>query len=337
MPEHHLSVLLVLIVLFAIGFDFVNGFHDTANAVATVIATRVLPPQVAILMSGVLNLCGALYSVGVASTISSGIVDQHMATQTMVLAAIVGAIAWNLITWFYGIPSSSSHALIGGLCGAAIAFGGMRVVLWNGVWAKVVIPLVASPIAGFIIGLVLMSIITMLFAKANTNNASPWFKRLQLVSSAFMSFAHGQNDGQKSMGIITIALIASHWLPAKSAPPHWVILACAIAMGLGTASGGYRIIKTMGHKILRLEPVQGFAAETTAATVILTATSLKAPVSTTHVIAGSVFGVGAAKRLSAVRWQVAINMVTAWIITMPAAGIVAALTYLILRMAGVRG
>jgi PiT family inorganic phosphate transporter len=334
MPE--VSFFLVTIVVFAIAFDFINGFHDTANAVATVIATRVLSPRAAILMSGCLNLVGAMVATKVAVTISSGIVDPNLATQTLVLSAIIGAIVWNLITWFYGIPSSSSHALVGGLCGAAIAKGGLSLVLWHGVLTKVVIPLVISPLAGFLIGLILMSLITIFFAKAKTKSVSTLFKRLQLLSSAFMSFAHGQNDGQKSMGIITLALITNHLLPAHAQPPFWVKLSCAVAMGLGTASGGFRIIKTMGHKILRLEPVQGFAAETSGAAVILTASSLGATVSTTHVIAGSVFGVGAARRLSAVRWQVAINMVTAWVVTLPSSGLVAALVYLFLNACGVK-
>jgi PiT family inorganic phosphate transporter len=329
-----ISVLLVLVIAFSLIFDFINGFHDTANAVATVIATRVLRPRVAILMSACLNFCGALVATHVAATISKGIVVQSTATETVVLAAVTGAIVWNLITWFYGIPSSSSHALIGGLGGAAIAHGGMGSVQWKGILDKVVIPLVASPIAGFVIGGILMTLIAIFFSKANPRPAGWWFRHLQVVSSAAVSFSHGQNDGQKSMGIITLALVAHKFLPAKADVPVWVMFLCAIAMGLGTSVGGYRIIKTMGHRILRLEPVQGFAAEATAAAVILTASKFGAPVSTTHVIAGSVFGVGASNRLSAVRWQVAINMVMAWIITLPASAFVASVTYLIVTAFG---
>lgn len=329
-----ITTLLVLAIAFSLIFDFINGFHDTANAVATVIATRVLAPPVAILMSGILNFAGALTATHVASTISKGIVDPHLATQPLVLAAVLGAIVWNLVTWFFGIPSSSSHALIGGLVGAGIAQGGMKLVQWAGVWSKVFLPLIISPVAGFILGLIVMSIITMFFAYSNPGTVGGWFKRLQLVSSALVSFSHGQNDGQKSMGIITLALITNHFLPAKAGPPTWVMLCCAIAMGLGTSVGGYRIIHTMGHRIFRLEPVQGFAAETTAATVILVASKFGAPVSTTHVVAGSVFGVGASRRLSAVRWGVAMNMVMAWVITIPMAAIVAAISYYLLRLFG---
>jgi PiT family inorganic phosphate transporter len=254
-----------------------------------------------------------------------------LATQELVLAAVIGAIVWNIITWFYGIPSSSSHALVGGLVGAGIAQGGISIVQWKGVWEKVALPLLISPIAGFVIGLILMTIITFFFRNQNPGKVSTPFKRLQLLSSAAVSFSHGQNDGQKSMGIITLALITAHFLPSSANPPIWVMASCALAMGLGTSAGGYRIIHTMGHRIFRLEPVQGFAAETTAAVVILTASKLGAPVSTTHVVAGSVFGVGASRRLSAVRWQVALNMVVAWIITIPASALVAAASYFVLR------
>jgi PiT family inorganic phosphate transporter len=330
-----ITLILILVVVISLVFDFINGFHDTANAVATVIATRVLTPQLAILMSGTLNFCGAMIATHVASTISKGIINPDLATQPLVLAAVVGAIVWNLITWFFGIPSSSSHALIGGLVGAGIAHGGMQLVLWKGVWQKVAIPLLVSPIAGFILGLIVMTIITTFFANSNPKSVGTPFKRLQLLSSAAVSLSHGQNDGQKSMGIITLALITNHFLPSKADPPLWVMICCALAMGLGTSAGGYRIIHTMGHRIFRLEPVQGFAAEATAATVILTASNLGAPVSTTHVVAGSVFGVGASRRLSAVRWQVALNMVVAWVITLPASAAVAALTYYVLRIFGI--
>jgi PiT family inorganic phosphate transporter len=323
-----------LVVGFALIFDFINGFHDTANAVATVIATRVLTPQVAILMSGTLNFCGAMVATHVATTISKGIIDPHLATQPLIMAAVLGAIVWNLITWFYGIPSSSSHALIGGLVGAGIAHGGMSIVQWKGVWEKVAIPLIVSPIAGFVLGAIVMITITFFFRNSNPNAVGTPFKRLQLLSSMAVSYTHGQNDGQKSMGIITLALIAHHVLPSSADPPTWVKLACALAMGLGTSAGGFRIIQTVGHRIFRLEPVQGFAAEATGAAVILTASQLGAPVSTTHVVTGSVFGVGASRRLSAVRWKVALNMVTAWIITIPASAAVGGLCYLAMKAFG---
>jgi PiT family inorganic phosphate transporter len=285
-------------------------------------------------MSGTLNFCGALTATHVASTISKGIVDPNLATQPLVLAAVLGAITWNLITWYFGIPSSSSHALIGGLVGAGLSQGGLKMVQWGGVWSKVFLPLLISPVAGFVIGLIVMTIITTFFAYSNPGVVGGWFKRLQMLSSALVSFSHGQNDGQKSMGIITLALITNHFLPAKADPPLWVMICCALAMGLGTSAGGYRIIHTMGHRIFRLEPVQGFAAETTAAAVILTASKLGAPVSTTHVVAGSVFGVGASRGLSAVRWQVALNMVVAWIITIPMSAIAAAVAFFLLRLVG---
>jgi PiT family inorganic phosphate transporter len=332
MPE--ITLILVLVVVIALCFDFINGFHDTANAVATVIATRVLTPQFAILMAGVLNFTGAMVASHVASTISKGIIDPHLATQPLVLSAIIGAIIWNLLTWFYGIPSSSSHALVGGLVGAGIAHGGLKLVQWKGVWEKVFLPLLISPVAGFIIGMIVMIVITLIFQNKTPAKVGTPFKRLQLLSSAAVSFSHGQNDGQKSMGIITLALITAHFLKADASPPMWVMASCALAMGLGTSAGGYRIIHTMGHRIFRLEPVQGFAAETTAAAVILAASKFGAPVSTTHVVAGSVFGVGASRRFSAVRWSIALNMVVAWFITIPASALVAFVAYKAFQLCG---
>jgi PiT family inorganic phosphate transporter len=328
-------VLVFLIVVCSLVFDFINGFHDTANAIATVVSTRVLSPRTAILMSASLNFVGALCFTKVAETIAKGLVSG--ATQPVILAAIVGAIVWNLVTWYFGIPSSSSHALVGGLIGASMGRAGTNAVLWMGVRDKVLIPLVGSPVAGLFIGLVLMLIIRMIFANRPAGSTGRLFRGMQIFSSAFMSFAHGSNDAQKSMGIITLALVSygGHNL-AKAPIPLWVKFACAVAMALGTSVGGWRIIKTMGHKIMRLEPVHGFAAETTASLVILYATMTGTTVSTTHVISGSIFGVGAATRLSAVRWQVAVNMVMAWVLTMPAAGAVAAACYYGLHALGVR-
>jgi PiT family inorganic phosphate transporter len=328
-------VLVVLIVVCALAFDFINGFHDTANSIATVVSTRVLSPRTAILMSASLNFIGALCFTKVAETIAKGLVIG--ATQPLILAAIFGAIVWNLITWYFGIPSSSSHALVGGLIGAAWAHAGTNTINWTGVRDKVLIPLVGSPLSGLILGLILMWIIGALFAHRHAGSTGKLFRSLQVFSSAFMSFMHGSNDAQKSMGIITLAVAGYTGTNlAHQTVPVWVKLACAIAMALGTSVGGWRIIKTMGHKIMRLEPVHGFAAETTASLIILHATLTGQTVSTTHVISGSIFGVGAAKRISAVRWQVALNMILAWVLTMPSAAIVAAACYHGLHALGVR-
>lgn len=328
--------LLILVVLAALAFDFINGFHDTANAIATVVSTRVLTPRAAILMSASLNLVGAVLATHVAKTISSGIVEPQFATTTLTLAAVIGAIVWNLVTWFFGIPSSSSHALIGGLVGAGLASAGSKGVQWSGVLDKVVVPLVVSPIAGFAVGWLLMTIIAVTLANARPSKVGGVFRKLQIASAALMSIAHGNNDAQKSMGIITLALVAAGQLSAgKDVPvPPWVMISCAAAMAVGTSVGGWRIIKTMGHKIIRLEPVNGFAAETAGAATILTASAFGAPVSTTHIIASSIFGVGASKRLSAVRWEVALNMVVAWVLTIPASALVGALVYGLLRLVG---
>jgi PiT family inorganic phosphate transporter len=440
------SLLVVLIVVFALAFDYINGFHDTANAIATVVSTRVLTPRNAIIMAACLNFVGALASTQVAKTVASGLVDtarfqvadlhqpgafaaklkspadpvsqylvewlspetehllvQYAATaapsqelqaamvadlnriiqlsdlytaerfagvtlqaktvakaatatklkpedlanhnrllleraypdelasnqhvfQVVILAAVFGAIVWNLITWKYGIPSSSSHALIGGLCGAAIAHGGLKFVLWDGIVHKVLIPLVGSPLTGFILGFILMTVIFKTLSHVHPGRVSASFRHLQVISAAAMAFTHGLNDAQKSMGIITMALVSSRII-AEPVVPIWVILSCATAMALGTSVGGWRIIKTMGHKIIRLEPVHGFAAETSSAIVLFVTSHFGMPVSTTHVISGSIFGVGTSKRLSAVRWGVAQTMIIAWVLTLPAAGLVAALSY----------
>jgi len=449
-----MSLLLALVVICALAFDYINGFHDTANAIATVVSTRVLSPRKAIIMAACLNFLGALFSTHVALTVASGLLDtarfqqadlhrpaefaaklQHPADpvslylaqqlspatrellgqyppggvpsrelqegvvtdlnraitrtdlysperftgialkektlakakdadhlkpeelantnrtllekaypqeldsnqhgfQVVILAGIIGAIVWNLITWKYGIPSSSSHALIGGLCGAAIIHGGLPSVLWNGIAHKVLIPLVGSPLMGFVIGFLLMGIIFKTLANMHPGRVSASFRHLQIISAAAMAFTHGLNDAQKSMGIITMALVSARMIP-EPVVPLWVVLSCAAAMALGTSVGGWRIIKTMGHKIIRLEPVHGFAAETSSAIVLFVTSHFGMPVSTTHVISGSIFGVGASKRLSAVRWGVAQSMVMAWILTLPAAGLVAALSYELLMLLGV--
>lgn len=343
------TILVILVIFAALAFDYINGFHDTANAIATVVSTRVLSPRDAILMATVLNFIGAYWSGGkVAKTVSSGLVDPTGVTQTVVLAAVIGAIVWNLITWYYGIPSSSSHALMGGLCGAALTHAGWQVLIWtrdnpksvvpDGLLWKAIIPIFLSPLAAFLVGMTVMWIIFFLFQTAQPGKVGRVFRWLQIGSAAAMSVMHGSNDAQKSMGIITMALFAQGLLPdadPKSlAPPPWVIGACALAMAAGTSVGGWRIIKTMGHKIIKLEPVHGFAAETSAACIIGIADYYSAPISTTHTISGSIFGVGAAKRLAAVRWAVAERMVVAWFLTLPASAIVAALTYFLLTLCG---
>jgi len=336
-----LSVFLIVIIVFALVFDYINGFHDSANAIATVVSTRVMSPRVALGMAAVLNFAGAIFSTTVAKTIAGGLVDPHIATQTVVLSAVFGAIVWNLVTWKYGIPSSSSHALIGGLVGAAFFAGGPSALIMfgkkagDGLVPKVLIPLFTSPLLGFVVGLAVMGLIYLLFHKFKRAKTAPFFKRLQVVSAAAMAFAHGQNDAQKSMGIITMALVSAGVL-AKPDIPLWVVLSCAIAMALGTAAGGWRIIKTMGHKIVRLEPVNGFAAETTATAILLTTAHAGMPVSTTHVISGSIFGVGAAKRMNAVNWGVAKTMVMAWLFTIPASALVAGLVYATLSHFGMK-
>lgn len=449
-----LSLLLVLIVVCALAFDYINGFHDTANAIATVVSTRVLSPRSAIIMAAVLNFAGALFSTHVAITVASGLVDtthfqladlrhpalfvgrlqkpaepvsrylvehfspatrqqlgQYLAGgapspelrgalvaelnqiltrrdlysperfagialrpktvakaesaatlkpdelaslnrvllektypheldsnqqvfQVVILAAILGAIVWNLITWKFGIPSSSSHALIGGLCGAALIHGGLPSVLWDGIVQKVLVPLVGSPAMGFVIGFLLMGAIFKTLAHVHPGRVSATFRHLQIVSAAAMAFTHGLNDAQKSMGIITMALLSAR-LISEPVVPTWVVFSCAVAMALGTSVGGWRIIKTMGHKIIRLEPVHGFAAETSSAIVLFVTSHFGMPVSTTHVISGSIFGVGTSKRLSAVRWGVAQSMVIAWVLTLPAAGLVAAFFYELLLHLGI--
>ena len=324
MPD--LSLLLVLTIVLALVFDYINGFHDTANAIATVVSTRVLSPRTAILLAASLNFIGALFATTVAKTIASGIVETQSATEIVVLAAVFAAIVWNLITWFFGIPSSSSHALIGGLVGAAMANGGASVVQWKGLLDKVIYPIFGSPLAGFIIGFALMSIIAGIFAHSNPNRAGRTFKSLQIFSSSLMAFSHGQNDAQKSMGIITLTLV-THGFLQKAEVPLWVMLSCAGAMALGTAAGGWRIMHTVGQKISRLDPVHGFAAETSSAIVILAAGQLGMPISTTQTITASIFGVASSRRLTAVRWGVAQKVIMAWFITLPAAGLFGAIAF----------
>ena len=328
MPEGF-SLLLISVIVLAVAFDYINGFHDTANAIATSVSTRALRPDHAILMSASANFVGALTGTAVAKTIASGIAvtPDGSAGQIVVAAALVGATAWNLITWRLGIPSSSSHALIGGLIGSVIAASGTAALKIDGIVGKVVVPLVSSPVIGVLLGFVLMVVLLNVFQRAHPRRLNDRFRKLQVVSAAFMAFSHGSNDAQKTMGIITLALIGAGILPKESPIPLWVILLAASAISLGTAAGGWRIMKTMGQRVVKLDPVHGFAAETTAATVILTASHFGIPVSTTHVISSAIIGVGSSDRLSAVRWGVAGNILVAWVLTIPASGAVAWLAW----------
>ncbi|QLA15434.1 inorganic phosphate transporter [Desulfolutivibrio sulfoxidireducens] len=334
MPD--IPLLLVAVVGIALIFDFTNGAHDSANAIATVVSTKVLSPLAAVTMAAILNLAGALLGTAVAHTIGSGIVSPELVagSQGLVLSALFGAIVWNCLTWYLGLPSSSSHALIGGLIGASIAHGGFGAPNYPSILEKIVLPLVFSPLAGFLCGYLFMVVLSWLLVRASPTKVNHVFKKLQIASSAFMATSHGLNDAQKTMGIITLALFTFHQIPEMTVP-LWVKLSCALAMGLGTATGGWKIVKTMGHKIFKLEPVHGFAAETAAALVITGASSFGAPISTTHTISTAVIGVGASKRLSAVRWGVCGNLVLAWILTIPAAALAGALCYEILALFGV--
>lgn len=323
---------LILVILLALGFDFINGFHDTANSIATSVSTRVLTPRLAILMSVTLNFVGALVSEHVADTIARGLVRDTV-SQYVIMAALIGAILWNLLTWYLGIPSSSSHALIGSLVGAAIvAIGSLGAINWAGVWEKVVLPLFTSPVIGFLFGYFFMQLLFYILRFVSQHNVSKWFSKLQICSAAFMAYSHGSNDAQKSMGIITLALVSAGLLPTGAGVPWEVKLICALSMALGTSIGGWRIIKTIGMNMIKLHPVGGFAAETSAAVVIQIMTAFGAPVSTTHVISTAIMGVGASKRLSAVRWALARNIIWAWVLTIPCTALLGALVTLLFRL-----
>jgi len=329
---------LAIIIVVALVFDFTNGAHDSANAIATVVSTKVLSPRTAVLMAAVLNLVGAFIGTEVAQTIGSGIVNAEMVKgcQALTLAALMGAIFWNLFTWYLGLPSSSSHAIIGGLIGSALAYRGWTALNYASIFHKILLPLVFSPLAGFMGGYLLMLGLSWSLCNAHPGRVNTAFRKLQMLSSAFMATSHGMNDAQKTMGIITLALYVGHRIPDLTVPA-WVKLACALAMALGTAMGGWKIVKTMGHKIFKLEAVHGFAAETAAAAVISSASLIGAPISTTHTISTSILGVGASKRLSAVRWGIAGNMIVAWVLTIPAAAGMAAVCFWILELAGLAG
>ena len=315
--------LVILIVIFGLLFDFTNGFHDAANVVATPIATKVIRPAVAIGFAALFNFVGATQISGVAETIATGLVEQELASQTMVLAAVIGAIFWNLLTWYFGIPSSSSYALIGGLIGSALIGSGLKAVLWKGVIFKVLVPMVISPILGYAVACGLMALLLKISKKDR-----PFYKYFQITSSAIVALSHGLNDAQKSMGIITLGLFAAGLIQTPHIP-LWVIGACAITMGLGTASGGFRIIRTMGFEITSLKPIDGFAAESSSSIIMLFASFLGIPLSTTHIIVGSITGVGAARDRRAVKWATAHKMSIAWILTLPGAALVSAIVFLV--------
>jgi PiT family inorganic phosphate transporter len=326
----------IVLVTVALLFDYINGFHDAANSIATVVSTRVLTPGKAVVWAAFFNFIAAfVFGTGVAQTIGKGTVDITIVTLPVIFAGLTGAILWSLLTWWIALPTSSSHALIGGYAGAAVAKGGMNAVLCASctAWTKTLLFIVLSPLIGMTIGHLLMVAILWIFRRATPHRVDHWFRRLQLLSAAFFSLNHGGNDAQKTAGIITAVLFSSGYIGTFDVP-LWVRFAAYAAIGLGTLAGGWRIIATMGTKITKLQPVGGFAAETGAAVAIFTATHFGIPVSTTHAITGSIVGVGSTQRLSAVRWGVARKIVWAWVITIPASGTIAAITYEILNMAG---
>lgn len=356
--------LLVIVIITALVFEFINGFHDTANSIATVVSTKVLTPRQAIVLAATTNLLGALWGTAVAKTIASGIVDAKIVTSEVLIAALLGGIAWNLITWFYGLPSSSSHALIGGLCGAAYAASGgnLSILIWSqpsashwyegkGILWKVLIPMITSPVCGFLLGFVLMTLLYFFLQNARPRTVNLVFGKLQIFSAASMGFMHGTNDAQKTMGILALALLSAttagtfsglpEWLSflqVAQPPPGgqvdiaaWIKVICAITMAAGTAVGGWRIIKTLGHKMVKLQPIHGCAAETCSSIVLATASQFGIPVSTTHNITAAIMGVGAAKRFSSIKWIVVEQIMWAWVLTLPCAGLIAYLSLYFLK------
>jgi inorganic phosphate transporter, PiT family len=326
-------LLVAALILVALIFDYINGFHDAANSIATVVSTRVLSPGKAVIWAAFFNFVAAFtFGTAVAKTVGSGMVDISIVTFAVIFAGLIGAIVWDLITWYYGLPTSSSHALVGGYAGAAVAKAGFGAIIASG-WTKTLIFIVLSPLIGLLLGLLIMTAIFWIFRGFPPSRVDRWFRRLQLVSAAAFSLNHGANDAQKTMGIIAGVLYAAKYID-EFYIPFWVVLSAHAAIGLGTLAGGWRIIHTMGSKITKLQPVGGFAAESAAAISILIATQTGVPVSTTHAITGAIVGVGATRRLSAVRWGVAGQIVWAWVLTIPAAFVIAAATYLVLRFAG---
>jgi len=333
MPD--IPVLLVIIVGVALIFDYTNGAHDSANAIASVVSTKVLSPKAAVIMAGTLNFAGAFLGTHVAETIGKGIVKPEMISgcHTLLLAALFGAIFWNFLTWYIGLPSSSSHALIGGLMGAGIVYSGWGSLEYRSILEKVIIPLFLSPVSGFIAGYIFMLGLAWLTCRTRYKSANAVFKKLQIIAAACMALSHGMNDAQKTMGIIALALVIFHQIPALYVPV-WVKIACAAVIMMGTLNGGWKIIKTMGQKIFKMQPIHGFAAQSATAGVILSASMFGAPISTTQVISSSVLGVGSSKRISAVRWGVAGSMVLAWFVTIPASAAVGALCMFLLKTFG---
>jgi len=319
--------ILGLLVVLALLFDFMNGFHDAANAIATVVSTGVLKPQTAVAMAALFNFIAVfVFQLKVATTVGKGTIDPMVVDHYVVFGALVGAICWNLITWYYGIPSSSSHALIGGLVGAAVAKAGTGALISSGL-IKTISFIILSPLLGFVFGTIMMIFVSWLFVRSTPNRVDKWFRRMQLVSASMYSLGHGGNDAQKTMGIIWMLLIASGYSAAKDPLPSWVIISCYCAISIGTLFGGWRIVKTMGQKITKLKPVGGFCAETGGAITLFLATALGIPVSTTHTITGAIVGVGSSRRVSAVRWGVAGNIVWAWVLTIPASAFLAAVAW----------
>jgi inorganic phosphate transporter, PiT family len=328
------DLILVIVVGTALAFDFTNGFHDTANVVATSISTGAARPRVAIAMAALLNFAGAFISISVAATVANDVVNADVITPTIVFAGLIGAIAWNLITWSFGLPSSSSHALIGGVVGSAVAAVGFDAVLAEGLIGKVLVPALVAPLLAFLVAGASIALIYRVVGGERPGTVTRGFKYGQVVSGGLLALAHGTNDAQKTMGVITLALIANGNLDAGADPPFWVIASAAAAIALGTYSGGWRIIKTTGTRIIKMDAAQGFASQGAGSAVILTSTHFGFPLSTTHVINGGIMGAGAAKRLSAVRWGVAGSIVTAWVLTLPAAAAIGALAYGVTRIFG---
>ncbi|QKV12152.1 inorganic phosphate transporter [Staphylococcus saprophyticus] len=331
----YILIITVAIVIFSLIFDFINGFHDTANAVATAVSTRALTPRTAILLASVMNFIGALTFTGVAGTITKDIVDPFKLENGLivVLAAIIAAILWNLITWYYGIPSSSSHALIGSIAGAAIASQGSFAVLHYEGFTKIIVVLLVSPIIAFCAGFIMYSIVKVVFKNANLTKSNRNFRFFQIFTASLQSFSHGTNDAQKSMGIITLALIVANIQTGTSVEPQlWVKVACATAMGIGTAVGGWKIIKTVGGNIMKIRPANGAAADLSSALTIFVASSLHFPLSTTHVVSSSILGVGSSNRIKGVKWNTAQRMIITWVITLPISALVAAIIYYIINI-----
>lgn len=329
----YMTFSLVLLIVVALAFDFMNGLHDAANSIATIVSTRVLKPQYAVIWAAFFNFAAYfVFSVHVANTVGKGIVEPTLIDDAVVFGALAGAIAWNAITWWGGIPSSSSHALIGGIIGAGIAKAGFSSIIWSGL-SKTLYAIVLSPFTGFVLALLMVLLVSWLFVRANPAFADGLFRKIQLVSAALYSLGHGSNDAQKTAGIISV-LLFSHGVYSEFTVPGWVILSCYAVMGLGTLMGGWRIVHTMGSKITRLTPMQGSCAETAGAITLFSATYMGVPVSTTHTITSSIVGVGAARRLSAVRWNVATGIVYAWVITIPAAAMLAASFYGLAKLVG---